>query len=519
MTSGNLRDITARLVAQRNTPRSAATSTDQAPDAESEPPPAPTVLPLPGHHRPGREQAEWEQAEWEQGDQGQASGQPQRAPRRVRPSAEEAAQGAALAELARGVLADAVRIAGWAGPDCPVGASGQLSTQHLREATRQLDESAEKVANAWRRALLAGLVEIRDERANPGWRYHAWVRDDAAVLRGWRSLFDGWSRLLPPPGCPDELIAAVTEHTAQVLAVLHLSEDPVPLSVLRRLLIDEEEAAFLFGESETRRFGPSPSSGDDGSPDVDAAPASDDPLDVALDWMLDALAEAHAVAREQGNGVRTATLTPLGNWAVRGRIDEICAVAQGSGGHTERDAAGLLRACAGGSPAQARSEYRAWAGARPVYQAVTELLDVARGEDALLRGMAFEALRAVGTPAEAKVREATEDPVLRPYALLWLAERDGEEAPASLLSRGEAAWLWVDTAAAVVDHGAQELLVQHLESGTPGGPDQLLTELRAVSHPRMVDVLCAAASVHPDQRLGRALRRIAFRAHPGGALG
>ncbi|OIV38987.1 hypothetical protein BIV57_03015 [Mangrovactinospora gilvigrisea] len=423
--------------------------------------------------------------------------------RRRGPAGARAGGTAALAALARELLADAVLVAGWAGADRRVGADGRLEPECLREAARALEQPPERVAASWRRALLAGLVEIRESgedsarEASPGWRHHAWPRDDGAVLRGWRALFDAWARLVPQPAVPKDLLAAVAEHSAQVLSVMHLAEDPVPLEVLRRLLIDEEEAAFLYGNSTAHRI------------------TGHDELSVALDWMLDGMSAAHAVRREADS----ATLSPLGNWVVRDRIDEICAVSQSPGGHTELAADGLLRACAGYAPGAARAEYRAWSGARPTDRAVAELLDVACGEDPLLRGMAFEALRVIGTPAEQAVREAAGVPVLRPYALLWLAERstggDGEGADA--LSPAETTWLWVDTAAAVVDHGGEELLVQHVETGMPGGPEQLLVELRRVEHPRLADVLMAAASAHPDPRLARALRRAALTVHDGGA--
>ncbi|MEW5628253.1 hypothetical protein AB1388_17000, partial [Streptomyces hydrogenans] len=164
-------------------------------------------------------------------------------------------------------------------------------------------------------------------------------------------------------------------------------------------------------------------------------------------------------------------------------------------------------------------EYRAWLAARPLAGAVAELLAAARGEDALLRGLAFEALRVVGAPAEAEVRAAVAEPSLRPYALLWLAEYDGtdpDDAP-EVLTREEATWLWVDTAAAVADHGESELLVRHLDSAVQGTVPALLDEVRAVGHPRTVQVLVALAAAHPDPALAKAVRRAAFQVHTGGA--
>lgn len=178
----------------------------------------------------------------------------------------------------------------------------------------------------------------------------------------------------------------------------------------------------------------------------------------------------------------------------------------------------MLRGCAQLTPGPARAEYRAWLAARTVGSAVTELLAVARGEDALLRGLAFEALRVVGAPAEAAVRGAADETSLRPYAVLWLAEYEGAdpEDAHDALTREEATWLWVDTAAAVADHGESTLLVRHLESAVQGTVPALLEEVRAVGHPRTVQVLVALAAAHPDPALAKAVRRAAFQVHTGG---
>ncbi|MGP4001949.1 hypothetical protein ACTWQE_18550, partial [Streptomyces sp. 8N706] len=234
-----------------------------------------------------------------------------------------------------------------------------------------------------------------------------------------------------------------------------------------------------------------------------------------LDWALDALASVGALTL----GEDEATLTPLGNWAVWVKLEQICVAAQSPAGNIEQSAEDMLRGCAALTPGPARAEYRAWLAARPVGSAVTELLDVARGHDALLRGLAFEALRAVGAPAEPAVRTAADEPYLRPYALLWLAEQEGGDPEDTLevLTRQEATWLWVDTAAAVADHGEGPLLVRHLDSAVQGTVPALLEEVRAVGHPRTVQVLVALAAAHPDPALAKAVRRAAFQVHTGGA--
>jgi hypothetical protein len=151
------------------------------------------------------------------------------------------------------------------------------------------------------------------------------------------------------------------------------------------------------------------------------------------------------------------------------------------------------------------------------------LLDAARGEDALIRGLAFEALRAVGAPAHAAVRAAAGEPLLRPYALLWLADheggdpRDSPESPADVLSREEATWLWVDTASAAQEHGAERLLLDHLDSAQQPTVGALVDDIRTCGHPRTVQVLLALAAVHPDPAVAKRIRRAAFQVHTGGS--
>ncbi|MFG3189458.1 hypothetical protein [Streptomyces omiyaensis] len=430
---------------------------------------------------------------------------------------------AELARQARLVLADAVRIARWAatprGPQAgPRAVAAGASASALLDgptaaerAAAELDLTPARVRAGWDRARLAGLVELHGATVRPGWRLQAWDRDDSAVLRGWVALLDAWSLVHPAPeGVAPGAVAEVVEAVPQVLSLLQLSQGPVLVPVLLDLLgqrVDElrEERCEVPG---------------DGAPGRTAPPAPAERLPALLDWALEGLAEVGALTLDPAAGPegRHANLTPLGNWAVWVKLEQICVAAQSPAGNIEQSAADMLRGCARLTPGPARDEYRAWLAARPLAGAVAELLAAARGEDALLRGLAFEALRVVGAPAEAEVRAAVAEASLRPYALLWLAEYDGtdpDDAP-EVLTREEATWLWVDTAAAVADHGESELLVRHLDSAVQGTVPALLDEVRAVGHPRTVQVLVALAAAHPDPALAKAVRRAAFQVHTGG---
>lgn len=444
-----------------------------------------------------------------------------------------------LANRARASLADAVRLARWAelhlgagdgGRPAPAGA---LPAADVERAAAQLRLTPGQIRVGWDRSRLAGLVEVHGGHARPGWRLRAWDRDDTAVLRGWVALFDAWSLVHPAPAdIAPAAVAEVVEAMPQLLSLLQLSAGPVTVPDLLDLLgqrVDElrDERCEVPYEATAQADGPEQDgpeqdgpehdgSGQDGSGPSDPGQAAPPvPLARLLRWALGGLAAVDAVTL----GPAQATLTPLGSWAVWVKLEQICVAAQSPAGNIEQSAAAMLHGCARLTPGPARAEYQAWLAARPVGHAVSELLLAARGEDALLRGLAFEALRVVGAPAEPEVRAATREAALRPYALLWLAEHDGVDPDEAqdVLTSEEQTWLWVDTAAAIADHGEAELLARHLDSAVRTTVPRLLDEVRAVGHPRTVQVLVALAAAHPDPALAKAVRRAAFQVHTGGS--
>ncbi|MFB6520990.1 hypothetical protein [Streptomyces sp. NPDC056401] len=446
-----------------------------------------------------------------------------------------------LANRARASLADAVRLSRWAelhlgGADGAGPApAGALPAADAERAAAQLSLTPGQIRVGWDRARLAGLIEMHGGHARPGWRLRAWDRDDTAVLRGWVALFDAWSLVHPAPAdIAPAVVAEVVEAMPQLLSLLQLSAGPVTVPDLLDLLrqrVEELRDERCEVPYESTAQAESPSAGPTGSAPADSASSGPAPTDSApsgpapaappvplarlLRWALGGLAAVDAVTL----GPARATLTPLGSWAVWVKLEQICVAAQSPAGNIEQSAAAMLHGCARLTPGPARAEYQAWLAARPVGHAVSELLLAARGEDALLRGLAFEALRVVGAPAEPEVRKATREAALRPYALLWLAEHDGVDPDEAqdVLTAEEQTWLWVDTAAAIADHGEAELLARHLDSAVRTTVPRLLDEVRAVGHPRTVQVLVALAAAHPDPALAKAVRRAAFQVHTGGA--
>ncbi|MFJ8161570.1 hypothetical protein ACIRBY_11595 [Streptomyces sp. NPDC096136] len=437
--------------------------------------------------------------------------------RRTRPATRPPAGTPATADLAnraRASLADAVRLARWAELNLGAGdggrpaPSGALPAVDVERAAAELGLTHGQIRVGWDRARLSGLVEVHGGQARPGWRLRAWDRDDTAVLRGWVALFDAWSLVHPAPAdIAPSAVAEVVEAMPQLLSLLQLSAGPVTVPDLLDLL--GQRVTELRDERCEVPYGAEPAQG--------PASAEPRPLPLArlLRWALGGLAAVDAVTL----GPAQAALTPLGSWAVWVKLEQICVAAQSPAGNIEQSAAAMLHGCARLTPGPARAEYRAWLAARPVGHAVSELLHAARGEDALLRGLAFEALRVVGAPAEPEVRAAVREPALRPYALLWLAEHDGVDPDEAqdVLTPEESTWLWVDTAAAIADHGEADLLARHLDSAVRTTVPRLLDEVRAVGHPRTVQVLVALAAAHPDPALAKAVRRAAFQVHTGGA--
>ncbi|MFG2231946.1 hypothetical protein ACGFNX_18385 [Streptomyces sp. NPDC048723] len=441
--------------------------------------------------------------------------------RRTRPAPRPPAGTPATADLAnraRASLADAVRLTRWAERNLGAGDGGRpaptgaLPAADVERAATELGLTHGQIQVGWDRARLAGLVEVHGGHARPGWRLRAWDRDDTAVLRGWVALFDAWSLVHPAPAdIAPSAVAEVVEAMPQLLSLLQLSAGPVTVPDLLDLLgqrVTElrDERCEIPYEAEPAAALTSAAAG--------SAEARPVPLARLLRWALGGLAAVDAVTL----GPARATLTPLGSWAVWVKLEQICVAAQSPAGNIEQSAAAMLHGCARLTPGPARAEYQAWLAARPVGHAVAELLQAARGEDALLRGLAFEALRVVGAPAEPEVRATVREPTLRPYALLWLAEHDGidpDEAQ-DVLTAEESTWLWVDTAAAIADHGEAELLARHLDSAVRTTVPRLLDEVRAVGHPRTVQVLVALAAAHPDPTLAKAVRRAAFQVHTGG---
>ncbi|MDI9885372.1 hypothetical protein QMZ92_13450 [Streptomyces sp. HNM0645] len=460
------------------------------------------------------------------------------------------------AELARDalgapLLARAVRLARWAGPETRVGAGGELSDEQLAPAAEALglspDEDGRAFASeAWRIAVDTGLVEVTDPE-DDGAEFGTVTAGGALplvtggspqdVLALWQDAFDAVfadaiAPVLEDPGAiigPDGGIdfdalgwdpEAETEFLDGVLGNLYLLtaggtgvvEGQVPLPALAASMIvpdDMREPTDAVLEQVS-----------------DAMMRLDDqfrvlepiglveyrPVDEAL--MVEEGAEpALPGVEEDVSRYGLVKLTPLGLYGVRNRLIESGESIPVVGDLAGKDADALLDGVAYYPDGAARAETAQWLGARAPLQAARELLAAARGTDPgapLRRLRCQQALALAGPEAEPAVRDVLDDRELGGLARVWLAERGAPDVPPP--PEAMVFWLAVDTIAAQLDAEGDLAEVQDLIVGLVGQHGGFFDAVWRVDHPATVDVLEAMGRLHPDKKTAKDARKAAFKA-------
>ncbi|GGT96595.1 hypothetical protein [Streptomyces violascens] len=468
------------------------------------------------------------------------------------------------AELARDalsapLLARAVRLARWAGPDTRVGAGGELVEEQLPAAAAELglgdDQDGPAYASeAWRVAVDTGLVDIEDAPETPN---SAGEEDEDA--EGTACAGDNLSVLTS--GSPHDVLAVWLDAFDVVFAdaTAPMIDDFADLVGengeidFDRLEWDpEEEADFLEGvlgnlylltvsEGGTPE-GPVPLPALAASmivPD-DMGEPTDDILEQVSDAMMrlddqfrllepiglveyepvdEALmAEvgdepAPPVDDEDVSRYGMVRLTPLGLYGVRARMLEAGVDAPAVGDLADKGADALLDGIAFFPELSARAETEQWLARREPAEAARELLTAARGGDEggpLRRLHCQQALALTGASAEPAVREVLPDPELGGLARVWLAERGVPDVPPP--SEEMIFWLAIDTIAAqlAVEGDLEEL--QELVEGLVGQHSGFFDAAWRVEHPATADVLEAMGRLHPDKPTAKEARKAAFKA-------
>ena len=402
------------------------------------------------------------------------------------PSREELTAAARVAPLLR-VARD---LAAWAGSAQAVGAGGELTEAGAAAAVAALDLSAEEVHAAWAVATGTGMLAVSGKRAGPGKRFDVltsgssdealdmWCEALQAILA--QESLDGLATALYTAGRPVRLDALFEAYAAAVGALTGADDDTS----------GPNEPAASAAPQET-------------------APAFAPGLEPGLELLADLGVVELGEDEDEDEAGLTVTLSPIGMWAVRDRLQARGWRVPVLGGSADGGAAAVLAVLADYDAEDGEAEIAAWLGRRRPERAAEELTEAASRGSPGLRGAAFAVMDRVGAAAVPAVRRALASPVLRPHAAVWLREH-GEEVS---LSRDDSAWLLVDLGAGLLEEAAPEDVVAEL---LPDLPPQAQAELVAglwrVDHPAVTELLTTLSNHHPEPDVAKAARKAAFKA-------
>ncbi|MFG2130169.1 hypothetical protein ACGFNV_20495 [Streptomyces sp. NPDC048751] len=470
------------------------------------------------------------------------------------------------AELARDalstpLLARAVRLARWAGPETRVDAGGGLVEEQLAaaaevlglgggdeapeatEATEapEVSEAAALASEAWRVAVDAGLVEVVDEETGT-----VTAGADLALLAGGapHDVLGVWlaalETVIADASVPDldDLVEAMDEGGAidfsrldwdpeaegefldgvlRNLYLLTVNEDgpgegPVPLPALAASMIvpgdmgepsndilEQVSDAMMRLDDQFRVLAP-------------VGLVDYQPVDEAL--MADADEELSAAVDDTDvSRYGMVRLTPLGLYGLRSRMLEAGFMAPAVGELADKGADALLDGTASFGARAALAETEQWLARREVVEAARELLGAARGTDAgapLRRLRCQQALSLVGVEAEPALREVLDDAELGGLARVWLSERGAADVPAP--SEAMVFWLTIDTVAAQLAAEGNSEELRELVAGLAEQHSGFFAAAWRVDHPATAEVLEEMGRLHPDKRVAKEARKAAFKA-------
>ncbi|MEU8964774.1 hypothetical protein AB0C89_24145 [Streptomyces sp. NPDC048491] len=481
------------------------------------------------------------------------------------------------AELARDALsapliARAVRLARWAGPDTRVGAGGELVEEQLPAAAAELgladDQDGPAYASeAWRVAVDTGLVDVQDAPEASGDEDEdgtgtASVGENLGVLTAgspsdvlaiWLDAFDvvfadatapmidDFADLVGEDGEIDfERLEWDPEEEADflegVLGNLYLltvseggaPEGPVPLPALAASMIvpddmgeptddilEQVSDAMMRLDDQFRLLEPIGLVEYEPVDEALMAEVGDEPAPPVDEALMAEVGDEPAPPVDDEDVARygMVRLTPLGLYGVRARMLEAGVDAPAVGDLADKGADALLDGIAYFPELSARAETEQWLARRQPADAASELLAAARGDDAggpLRRLHCQQALALTGASAEPAVREVLPDPELGGLARVWLAERGAADVPPP--SETMIFWLAIDTIAAqlAVEGDLEEL--QELVEGLVGQHSGFFDAAWRVEHPATADVLEAMGRLHPDKSTAKEARKAAFKA-------
>ncbi|MFF9346246.1 hypothetical protein [Streptomyces sp. NPDC014734] len=462
------------------------------------------------------------------------------------------------AELARDalvapLLARAVRLARWAGPETRVGAGGELVEAQLPAAAEYLgltpdEDGAAEASEAWRLAVDTGLVDVEDpdEDAGPDAEGTAAAGENLALITGgspqdvlsiWLDGFeavhadatapvlDDFADILAEDGSVDFDALdwdpeAEAEFLDGVLGNLYLltvgdgdiETSPVPLPALAASVIvpddmgeptddilEQVSEAMMRLDDQFRVLEP-------------IGIVEYQPVDETL--LVEEGEDTGAVDDDEDvTRYGMVRLTPLGLYGIRARMLDAGVDAPAIGDLADKGADALLGGIAHYSEAAARDEAQQWLAHRGTEGAAAELLAAARGTDPqapLRRLHCQQALALVGAEAEPAVRAVLDDSELGGLARVWLVELGAADVPAP--PEAMIFWLAVDTIAAQLEAEGDLDELQGLVESLAGRHSGFFDEAWRVEHPATADVLEAMGRLHSDKKKAKEARKAAFKA-------
>ncbi|WP_415954198.1 hypothetical protein [Streptomyces sp. KLOTTS4A1] len=469
-------------------------------------------------------------------------------PARLAPEAE-----LARAALAAPLLARAVRLARWAGPETRVGAGGELVDEQLPAAAELLgyavdDEDGPAYASeAWRVAVDTGLVTVTDgDEATEGTAAAGeelaliTAKSPADVLAIWQGALD---TVLADASVPDidDLVDALSEggeidlsslgwdpeaeaeFLEGVLGNLYLltvgedgpGEEAVPLPALAASMIvpddmgeptddilEQVSDAMMRLDDQFRMLEPIGL--------VEFRPVDEELMAEADDEVAELPESPEDEDISRYGMVR---LTPLGLYGIRARMLDAGVEAPAVGDLADKGADVLLDATAQFPQTSAQAETELWLAGREPVAAARELLAAARGTDEegpLRRLRCQQALSLTGPSAEPALRDVLDDPELGGLARVWLTEHGFSDVPAPDPSM--IFWLTIDTLAAQLAAEGNSEELQSLVEGLASQHAGFFDTAWRVEHPATADVLEAMGRLHPDKRVAKEARKAAFKA-------
>jgi hypothetical protein len=399
-------------------------------------------------------------------------------------SREELRAAARVAPLLRA----AQDLAAWAGKDRVVTGDGDLTIADAAEAADALDLSLDEIHAAWAIAIGTAMVTADGDLAGPGERFGmlAAGRPDEAL--------DLWCAAL-------ETVLGL-ENLDGLTTALYTAGRPVRLDALFEAYA---AAVGALTDSSGART-PAGSGAAAGEPDGLPSPGLEPGLELLADLGVVELGADDAADDQAG---LTVTLSPIGLWAIRDRLQRRGWRVPVLGGSATGGASAVLAVLADYDAEDGEAEIAAWLAQRSPEQAAEELTEAASQGSPGLRGAAFAVMDRVGAAAVPAVRRALASPVLRPHAAVWLREH-GEEAS---LSRDDSAWLLVDLGAGLLEEAAPEdVVAELLPDLPPHAQAELVAGLWLVEHPAVTELLTTLSDHHPEPDVAKAARKAAFKA-------